>query len=47
MIVKHLEDGSFVPLIDKKFNINEIQDAFDYVESGQKVGNVLIEVKNS
>lgn len=37
-----LEKGKFSPLIDRRFPLEEIREAFRYVQSGQKKGNVLI-----
>ncbi|MDX2023315.1 MAG: NAD(P)-dependent alcohol dehydrogenase [Deltaproteobacteria bacterium] len=37
-----LQQGAFVPLIDRRFAMEQIADAFDYVQSGQKIGNVLL-----
>jgi NADPH:quinone reductase-like Zn-dependent oxidoreductase len=37
-----LEDGAFRPVIDRTYALEEIVDAFAYVETGQKVGNVVI-----
>ncbi len=37
-----IESGNFKPVIDKKYPIEKIGEAFDYVASGQKVGNVII-----
>jgi NADPH:quinone reductase-like Zn-dependent oxidoreductase len=34
----------FKPVIDKTFSLDEIVQAHKYVETGQKVGNVLIKV---
>jgi NADPH:quinone reductase-like Zn-dependent oxidoreductase len=36
------EQGEFKPLIDKVISLNEIGEAFEYVGSGQKVGNVVV-----
>ena len=44
IIRQHLEDGTFLPLIDKVYDLKDISKAFEYVESGQKVGNVLIKI---
>lgn len=37
-----ISDGSFRPLIDQRFALADIGDAFRYVMSGQKKGNVLL-----
>ena len=37
-----IEHGSFKPIIDRKYPIERIADAFKYVDSGQKVGSVII-----
>ncbi|MDQ4044516.1 MAG: NAD(P)-dependent alcohol dehydrogenase [Chloroflexota bacterium] len=36
--------GEFRPLIDRRYSLDNIVDAFRYVETGQKVGNVVITV---
>ena len=44
--VKHLKSliasGEFKPVIDRRYPLTQIVDAYRYVEAGQKVGNVLI-----
>lgn len=35
-------EGKFKPLIDRRYSINEIREAFKYVMTGQKKGNVII-----
>jgi NADPH:quinone reductase-like Zn-dependent oxidoreductase len=42
-----LEDGKFKPLIDRSYALDEIAEAYRYVETGQKVGNVVIAVHPS
>ena len=37
-----VEAGKFKPVIDRKYKLEQIVDAYRYVESGQKTGNVLI-----
>ncbi|MFI5188343.1 MAG: NAD(P)-dependent alcohol dehydrogenase [Chitinophagales bacterium] len=37
-----VEKGSFKPVIDKKYPIDKIAEAYKYVASGQKIGNVII-----
>lgn len=39
-----LEKGEFKPLIDRKYSLEQIVDAYKYVETGQKIGNVVINV---
>lgn len=36
--------GKFSPLIDRTYPLEKIQEAFEYVRSGQKVGNVVISI---
>ena len=36
--------GHFKPLIDRKYALDEIVEAYRYVETGQKIGNVLLEI---
>ena len=47
-IVEYLRDrigsGRFRPLVDRRYPLEEIVDAYRYVETGQKVGNVVITV---
>lgn len=45
-IAQLLSKGSFNPLIDKKFNLKDIKDAFKYVETGEKTGNVIISMNS-
>jgi NADPH:quinone reductase-like Zn-dependent oxidoreductase len=37
-----VEKGSFRPVIDRTYPLEKIAEAFDYVGSGQKIGNVII-----
>jgi NADPH:quinone reductase-like Zn-dependent oxidoreductase len=39
-----LASGAFKPAIDRRYPLEDIVDAYRYVELGQKVGNVLIDV---
>lgn len=41
-IAERLESGTFKPLIDRTYKLDEIADAYLYVESGQKIGNVVV-----
>ncbi|MEV4798462.1 NAD(P)-dependent alcohol dehydrogenase [Nonomuraea sp. NPDC049421] len=42
-----LESGAFRPVIDRHYPLDEITDAHRYVETGQKVGNVVIVVPHA
>lgn len=45
LYLKDLVDkGKFKPLIDRVYSLEQIADAYAYVETGEKIGNVLIEV---
>ncbi len=37
-----LEKGKFKPLIDRRYSLENIREAYQYVDSGQKTGNVII-----
>ena len=37
-----IEQEKFIPLIDRRYSFEEIREAFSYVLSGQKKGNVII-----
>lgn len=42
----HLADGSLRPVIDSSYPLDEIVEAYRYVERGQKLGSVLVEVRS-
>ncbi len=43
--LKELVDkGEFKPIIDRLYKLDEIVEAYKYVESGQKTGNVIIKI---
>jgi len=37
-----LESGQFKPVIDRTYRLDQIVEAYKYVETGQKIGNVII-----
>ncbi len=41
-IKKMWEEGKFEPLMDRAYPLEKIREAYEYVESGQKIGNVVI-----
>lgn len=41
-VIELAEKGKFKPLIEKAYPLQEISEAFQYVASGQKTGNVII-----
>jgi NADPH:quinone reductase-like Zn-dependent oxidoreductase len=42
-----LESGAFRPLVDRQYRLDEIVEAYRYVETGRKVGNVVISIEPS
>ncbi|HET9432329.1 MAG TPA: NAD(P)-dependent alcohol dehydrogenase [Chitinophagaceae bacterium] len=43
-IKERIEEGRFRPVIDRTYPLDEIAEAFTYVGSGQKIGNVIIKM---
>ena len=43
-IKKLAESGKFKPVIDREYKLEEIVEAYKYVETGQKTGNVVIRI---
>ena len=47
-MIEYLADlmasGAFVPMLDRTYPLEQIVEAYEYVESGQKLGNVVITV---
>jgi NADPH:quinone reductase-like Zn-dependent oxidoreductase len=47
-MVRHLkvlmESGEFEPVVDRTYPLDQIVDAYRYVETGQKLGNVVVTV---
>ncbi len=42
-----LESGAFRPLVDRRYPLEEIVEAYRYVETGRKIGNVVISIQLS
>ena len=42
-----LESGAFKPVIDRRYTLDQIVQAYTYVETGQKIGNVIISIDSS
>lgn len=42
-----IEEGKYKPVIDRRYSLEEIVDAYKYVEKGQKTGSVVITVGHS
>ncbi len=43
-LAKMAETGEFKPVIDRTYALSEIVEAYRYVESGQKTGNVVLKI---
>ncbi len=39
-----IESAAFSPVIDEVYPLDQIVEAYTYVETGQKIGNVVISV---
>ncbi len=47
LIKKLSEEGNFKAVIDRKYPLDEIAEAYSYVEKGEKIGNVVINIKHT
>jgi NADPH:quinone reductase-like Zn-dependent oxidoreductase len=43
-IQKRIEERKFKPVIDRIYALENIREAYSYVTSGQKVGNVILQI---
>ena len=44
MVSELLETGKYKPLIDRSYSMHEVKQAFEYVMSGEKIGNVILNI---
>jgi NADPH:quinone reductase-like Zn-dependent oxidoreductase len=42
-----IESGAFKPLVDRHYPLDQIVEAYEYVETGRKIGNVVISIEPS
>lgn len=47
LIQEQLEKGGFVPVIDKIYTLDKVGEAYTYANSGNKTGNVLLQLGDS
>jgi NADPH:quinone reductase-like Zn-dependent oxidoreductase len=46
LIAQLAQEGHLKPVIDRCYSLEETADAYRYVESGHKTGNVVIQVRS-
>ncbi len=46
-IKKLMESGEFKAVIDRTYDFDQFSQAFDYVETGQKIGNIILKVHSN
>lgn len=39
-----VQKGEYKPVIDRRYNLNQIVEAYKYIETGQKTGNVILKI---
>ncbi|MDA3893658.1 MAG: NAD(P)-dependent alcohol dehydrogenase [Salinivirgaceae bacterium] len=44
LIQKLLAEGEYKPVIDKRYSMDEIAEAFKYAKSGKKIGNIILNI---
>lgn len=44
MVSGLLAEGAYTPLIDRRYRLEDVREAFEYVGSGRKVGSVLLDL---
>lgn len=44
-ISQRLASQEFTPVIDKEYKLDDIREAYAYVETGQKVGNIVVRIE--
>ena len=47
IIQNMLQQKTFKPMMDREYPLEDIVEAFNYVESGQKIGNVLLKINST
>jgi D-arabinose 1-dehydrogenase-like Zn-dependent alcohol dehydrogenase len=47
LIKSLIEQENFKAVIDREFPLEKIAEAYNYVEKGQKIGNVIINVEHN